>query len=759
MVNGSRSFEALVDTGMASLSANYLDHLLNSRVSPPAHKGLLMHGHIQVALKELSSVDIPPGSTVGIVLDNTPKCIGRLISFQINGLSPLLLSRDHSQQEIDRLLFSVSATEYWDIDGVFKYINDARSNYTDQPSTYAIHLGGVWIPSSGSTGPSKPVFRSYASLVDEGERYITTFSLSESDTLLLASPIYHAYAFGVLWAGIVSQSAIAVVPSGSLNAISVAIRETDACIFISALQARMLGIRGNRRLQVNTGSKAKFVMAGAGPIDRQALEKFQESYSIGLGRNYGSAETGAVIAGLPPLSHDQIGRPFNDVCVEIDSDGIAPGEVVVTTRSVSHHRMGDLAEYACGVISIVGRVSDAIRKGNRWISNDLLLSNVLSIDGVRDAYVRKASIDSVPGDDRISLELVVDPHFDISITHFREQLGTLVPPDHIPDIIHIRSGIPRSTQGKPIRSPLYRFGESKHILQTLLSHRVGEVLIALHKLNLADKLNEPVSARSLADCNNINLDAIESLLEILFSTGLLEKDPSETSESCINDIAYSASVGMKYSSALALSEILKSGAQHSAYTSLIAEDELRDTYNAAVHNCSARVRSSMVLRMVGKNRHIFEICGGESRYQQQSHRAEDAILSSVSIGLFRNPSLPTAASFSELVSAVPPACDTLILCNSVRTPWIASNLFWLVESLGDNGLIVIDDIFAESPSTAAFHIDWLSHGNYILPDLGALSRFLSERNLSFKIFDKYHFTNSPIIAVSNDISIFGSLER
>jgi long-chain acyl-CoA synthetase len=256
----------------------------------------------------------------------------------------------------------------------------------------------VLLPTSGSTGLPKLVRRPLSSLEDEGRRYVRGGWALADDRVLVALSPAHAYALGWLFGCLLADAEVAVVAPRAFGAVEAALVGATVLVTTPPL-ARLL----ERRAAVS-GARApalRLAMAGAGPVDAAVDGAWRRTFGLSLARNYGSTETGAVLAGPAGLPPRCAGSAMPGVTVEV-----LDGAVRVVTEDGSVHDLPDLAERdAGGNVTVLGRTRDArARVGGHWVAPLDVEAAARDLPGVVDACA--AVLPGPDGDDAVRVDCV-----------------------------------------------------------------------------------------------------------------------------------------------------------------------------------------------------------------------------------------------------------------------------------------------------------------------------------------------------------------
>jgi acyl-coenzyme A synthetase/AMP-(fatty) acid ligase len=340
---------------------------------------------VRDVMGRLERTGVCPGESIGLIGSNDTQWVIGLLALAGLGARSVLLPSDAPPAEITRLLCLAGAGR----------ILDARDGFTLTGSiaTPSGDPGTLLLVTSGSTAAPKLVQRTQASILDEGLRYVRAGLVNSEDMVLLALPVSHAYALGWL-AGAVAAGARALpVSPKAFNAIQRLVEERATVLVSVPSLARVL-VRRKAFAEAQKPS-LRLVMCGAGFVDAELDAHWTRVVGVGVSRNYGSSETGAVLWGPPGLPSGCVGRPMPGVGVELTTadgtpvSGPGQGQVTVVLEDGRRHAMGDLAHRdATGNFTILGRArSGVVRRGARWVSTLDIESVLRAAPGVADLAV------------------------------------------------------------------------------------------------------------------------------------------------------------------------------------------------------------------------------------------------------------------------------------------------------------------------------------------------------------------------------------
>ncbi|MDX3525724.1 AMP-binding protein [Streptomyces sp. ID05-39B] len=491
--------------------------------------------------QRLRAQGVRPGQPVGLQGPNQPEWVLGLLALIAAGACPLLLPADSPPAETRRLLRTAGArrTLVVDPDGTDWAVLTGESEGADrglaagetgsepdsEPPAHA--PGTLLLASSGSTGTPKVVARSPRSVLDEGVRYHRAGLARPDDRVLLPLPLSHAYALGWLAGALVAGAHVDPVPPRAVGAVHTRLRERATVLVTVPGLARVLARR--RALADDAPFPAlRRVMAGAGYVDAELDALWTAALGVGVSRNFGSSETGAVLWGEPGLPSGAVGHPMPGVRVDLldpegrplPCSGAAQGELAVVLEDGSTHRLHDLADRdEHGVHRILGRARlGVVRRGARWVSTLEVESVLRTAPGVADLSVTATGPDD-SDDQGLTVEYVpADPELAAPRrlqAYARAELAAY----KVPDSFQPRYRLRRSAVGKVQAAPVYRLAAARP------DTPAEQVLAAaLAELGLPPLLAGGAAAADLARTAGLRADVLSPVLDTACALGLLATD-------------------------------------------------------------------------------------------------------------------------------------------------------------------------------------------------------------------------------------------
>ncbi|WP_086771648.1 AMP-binding protein [Streptomyces bobili] len=487
--------------------------------------------------RRLRAQGVRPAQPVGLQGPNRPEWVLGLLALIAADACPLLLPADSPPAETHRLLRTAGArrTLVVDPDGADWAVLTGESEGADrglaggetgsEPPAHA--PGTLLLASSGSTGTPKVVARSPRSVLDEGVRYHRAGLARPDDRVLVPLPLSHAYALGWLAGALVAGAHVDPVPPRAVGAVHARLRERATVLVTVPGLARVLARR--RALADDAPFPAlRRVMAGAGYVDAELDALWTRALGVGVSRNFGSSETGAVLWGEPGLPSGAVGRPMPGVRVDLldpegrplPGSGAAQGELAVVLEDGSTHRLHDLADRdEHGVHRILGRARrGVVRRGARWVSTMEVESVLRTAPGVADLSVTATGPDD-SDDQGLTVEYVpADPELAAPRrlhAYARAELAAY----KVPDSFQPRYRLRRSAVGKAQAAPVYRLAAARP------DTPAEQVLAAaLAELGLPPLLAGGAAAADLARTAGLRADVLSPVLDTACALGLLATD-------------------------------------------------------------------------------------------------------------------------------------------------------------------------------------------------------------------------------------------
>ena len=335
---------------------------------------------------------------------------------------------------------------------------------------------------SGTTGNPKGVAYSHRSIwlhsmevcMHEG------FGLSDRDSVLAVVPQFHAMAWGLPYAAMMSGASM-VMPDRFLQAEPlIAMIESQRPTFAAAVPTIWSDLL--RALDEHGGdlSSLREVVVGGSAVPPSLMHGFYERYGLRIIHAWGMTETsplGSVarppsgVVGdeewayrytqgrVPAAVAARLVGPEGDV---LAWDGVSVGELEVRGPWITggyfrdpdpdkfHDgwlRTGDVGRLTPdGYLTLTDRAKDVIKSGGEWISSVELENLLIAHDGVAEASV--VGIPDERWGERPLATVVLKEGSDLSVSELREYLAAQVAHWQVPEYWALIDEVPKTSVGK-----------------------------------------------------------------------------------------------------------------------------------------------------------------------------------------------------------------------------------------------------------------------------------------------------------------------
>lgn len=642
---------------------------------------------------------------------------------------------------------------------VFKRIGASTSS--NGLATWKKAGAALGFATSGSTGQPRLALRSHRSLVDEGERYRTLWKTQPDDSVIAALPLAHAYTFGAALATSLVAGLTLVVedfnsPRRLANVLSTG--RTTILPLVGSVARALARLDAGRTAH----SKLRIAMVGAGVVTPVMSQLFNAKWNILLSQNYGSSETGAVLASCAPESTRGTGFPLAGVECEIVSSQNFAGQLWVRLGSPPLGYLTDRGfEPAClspggwwatgdlfcrdeaGLYTMMGRLGREIRRGGHTIHPREVETAVASHPAVEEVLVQ--------GDKEAGGEEVVVAHVLLklgataSTIELRDHLTGRLAAYKCPTHWDVRTNFPRTWSGKITVGkghPAPHRGRGSKCLAALWVYRLSHALMAAESTGLLKQLSGAAcSLEELAARLGLDRASLSLFLNFLTGVGFVRKESegyvlAETrSERWEAIFALETQLHQSWLTADAIEDVLRRGLEARRFNRTTATDDFVRAYQAVMCGPSqvAAIRHVMKLINLKAGARVLEIGRGigmlSNVLSQQSHHIECELvaLSPAPAIVCHTPQAEPVAldvpvrSWSE-IEPQPNYFDLILITNGIH--WLHPSetttiLPRLVKGLAPKGHLLLVDIFlpelnsvTDDPSDSLwlFFLDWLTHG-------------------------------------------------
>jgi fatty-acyl-CoA synthase len=335
---------------------------------------------------------------------------------------------------------------------------------------------------SGTTGLPKGVVYSHRSayLHSMGACLGNAFAVSERDRILPVVPQFHANAWGLPYAALLSGAALVMPDRFMVPAAIVKLIETEKVTVGAGVPTIWQGVLAHLRAVGGDLSSLRTLVCGGSALPEAVMRAYAEEFGVVMTHAWGMTETSPLgsIAHEPAdvtgeavwdyrVSQGRLfctveGRLTGDTGEVVPSDGKAVGELEVRGPWVTGSyyrdsapekfhdgwlRTGDVGTLdEAGFVRLTDRAKDVIKSGGEWISS-MELENLL----MAHPSVAEAAVIGVPDEKWGERPLAaVVPVAGVSVTpeELRGFLGERVPRWQLPERWAFIDEVPKTSVGK-----------------------------------------------------------------------------------------------------------------------------------------------------------------------------------------------------------------------------------------------------------------------------------------------------------------------
>lgn len=166
---------------------------------------------------------------------------------------------------------------------------------------------------SGSTGDSKPVFRTLSDLIEESENVAKRLKLSSDDVLFCPLKLPHSFALTTCLTSILNAGGRFVgmkyfLPSAINKALSKKVTIIAASPYIYELLCKL-------KIPIQLFNQIRLCITAGAPLTKEVHDRFNSIYDLSISNLYGMTETGAVSVNYPLDKNEIIsaGKPFRHI--------------------------------------------------------------------------------------------------------------------------------------------------------------------------------------------------------------------------------------------------------------------------------------------------------------------------------------------------------------------------------------------------------------------------------------------------------------
>jgi fatty-acyl-CoA synthase len=344
------------------------------------------------------------------------------------------------------------------------------------------HSAAAMCYTSGTTGRSKGIVYSHRSsyLHSMGACLGNAFALSEQDRVLPVVPMFHANAWGLAYAGLLSGADL-ILPDQYLQpAALVRMISEERVTIAGGVPTIWAGVLAHVREAGGDLSSLRLVIAGGSAVPHAMQARYESELGVRILQAWGMTETSplASVANPPPgvseeeawAYRDSQGRLFcavegrlaGDGGDILPSDGEAVGEIEVRGPWItgSYYRDDDPGKFhdgwlrtgdvgtldERGFIRLTDRSKDVIKSGGEWISSMELENILMAHPDVAEAAV--IGVADEKWGERPLAAVVLRSGADVSAEKLRTFMTDQIPRWQLPERWCFVAEVPKTSVGK-----------------------------------------------------------------------------------------------------------------------------------------------------------------------------------------------------------------------------------------------------------------------------------------------------------------------
>ncbi|MDQ2811816.1 MAG: long-chain fatty acid--CoA ligase [Actinomycetota bacterium] len=335
---------------------------------------------------------------------------------------------------------------------------------------------------SGTTGHPKGIVYSHRSsyLHSMGACLGNAFALSEQDRVLPVVPMFHANAWGLAYAGLLSGADL-IMPDRHLQpATLVQLIGAERVTVAGGVPTIWAGVLAHLRAEGGDLSSLRLVVAGGSAVPHAMQASYESEFGVRILQAWGMTETSplASVANPPPgVSEEEAwsyrdsqgrlfcavqGRLSGDGGDILPNDGEAVGEIEVRGPWItgSYYQDDDPAKFhdgwlrtgdvgtldERGFIRLTDRAKDVIKSGGEWISSMELENILMAHPDVAEAAV--IGVADEKWGERPLAAVVLRSGAEVTAEKLRAFMTEQVPRWQLPDRWCFVAEVPKTSVGK-----------------------------------------------------------------------------------------------------------------------------------------------------------------------------------------------------------------------------------------------------------------------------------------------------------------------
>ncbi|OED37071.1 hypothetical protein AB833_24850 [Chromatiales bacterium (ex Bugula neritina AB1)] len=459
--------------------------------------------------RHFKKLGVENGSTVALVLPNTPDFITTFLAGAVSGATILPVNPQFKvgelsflfeqcrvsvvvvpeqrladyQETIDALDWPVEVVVSADyaVEGVTSFSTLFAADEARCPIAADGETTFVYQYSSGSTGLPKRVSRTHDMCWAEAENISSSLNLTTDDTILCAVPLFHTYGMGNCFFAFLKSGARLILlnqPGPFVLHCSECLRllEQSKATFFPAVPY-MYQIMADSGKEADLSS-LRYAISSGTPLQRSTYEQFCNKFGVRLRQLYGCTEAGCVAINIhldPDENCDSVGSAINGVNVKLvdaNREEVAPGEkgeVVIQTSALTkeYYQQDDLNArvfdggcFYTGDIGYNNSAGGLVLVGRKTAYIEVA-GNKVNPEEIEEVIIQHALVEEVvvvglqPTDSyNCTVKAVVVVSKDCSESEIISFCRSRLAPFKVPSEVEFREELPRSPLGKILKKYL-----------------------------------------------------------------------------------------------------------------------------------------------------------------------------------------------------------------------------------------------------------------------------------------------------------------
>ncbi|MEU9201080.1 class I adenylate-forming enzyme family protein [Streptomyces sp. NPDC048332] len=406
--------------------------------------------------QRLQAAGLVAGGSVAVRLPPSLGCIVAMLAGWRTGAQVVLLDYRLTTHEVGmavaRLLPQLVVEPVAEVSGTLRGFFEVDTRVTPLRGGRPASTEHVLLQlSSGSTGPSKVIGRTAASLLAEIDRYgrLDGFPRRGERTVVLASIVHVLGLVGGLLYGLASGTQVVLPRRQTVDGILKAVAagsEPTTVLGVPSQAAVLAAAQNPPRLP-----QLRRMITGGELVKPAVRDRFIQGYRAELGAMYGMTEAGVIATDLTGASSPGL-TPAPGLRVRVEGDEILlglPATPYVGLADPSRYvdgwlRTKDAGSFdeATGLLTVHGRLDSQVSIGGLKVDLSEIEASISALPGVTEAVVVHGT----------GIEAFVTVTEQAAFDGLAACLASRLAPYKRPRTLNLLPELPRTATGKPVRN-------------------------------------------------------------------------------------------------------------------------------------------------------------------------------------------------------------------------------------------------------------------------------------------------------------------